>query len=53
MDIHICITDSLLCTAETNKTLQIKYTPLKINLKKKNAEEGVEKGNPPTLLVEI
>ena len=29
----MCITDSLCCTAETNTTLQINYTPIKINLK--------------------
>ena len=37
----ICITESLGCTAETNTTLSISYTPIlnkkvKINLKKQN-----------------
>ena len=32
----ICITDSLFCIAETNTTLEINYTPIKINLKKHN-----------------
>ena len=33
-DICIRITDSLCCTAETNKTLYINYTPLKKELGK-------------------
>ena len=28
MDICICITDSLCCTAETNTTFKINYTPI-------------------------
>ena len=30
----ICITGSLCCTADTNTTLYINYTPITINLKK-------------------
>ena len=33
--ICICVTDSLCCTAETNTTLYINYTPIKIKKKKK------------------
>ena len=33
MDICICITYSLCCTAETNTTLQTNYTPIKIKIK--------------------
>ena len=29
VDICICITDSLCCTPETNRILQINYTPIK------------------------
>ena len=35
-DICICIADSLCCTAETNTALLSNYTPIKINLKKRN-----------------
>ena len=31
VDICIYITDSLCCTVETNTTLSINYTPIKIN----------------------
>ena len=31
IDVCICITDPLCCTAETNTTLLISYTPMKIN----------------------
>ena len=30
----ICITESLCCTAETNTTLEINYTPIKIFTKR-------------------
>ena len=36
----IHIADSLCCTAETNTTLYSNYTPIKINLKKSEKEEG-------------
>ena len=42
VDIHVCITDSLCCTAQTNTALQINYTPIKINLKKKKEREGTQ-----------
>ena len=38
VDICICITDSFCCTVETNLTLQINCTPIKINSKKINKE---------------
>ena len=38
VDICICITDSLCCTAEINTTLQNNYN--KIKLKKKNMDSG-------------
>ena len=38
MDIFTCMTNSLCCITETNTTLWIKYTPIKLNnrIKKKN-----------------
>lgn len=33
MDIFICMTDSFHCTHETNTTLQVSYTPIKLDLK--------------------
>ena len=38
VDICICITDSLCCISETNTTLSINYTPIKINLKRKRKD---------------
>ena len=30
MDIYVCVTDSFCCRAETNTTLQINYTSIKL-----------------------
>ena len=42
-----CITDSLCCTPETNKTLQINYTPIKILKIKKNKPTHLQSINLP------
>ena len=39
-DTCVPVADSLCCTAETNTTLYSNYTPIKINLKKSEKEEG-------------
>ena len=44
MDINTCMTDSLCCTPETNTTVYINYTPLKLNLKEYRAEDMALKG---------
>ena len=36
----ICITDSLCCTSETNATLEVNYTPIKLNFKKDTKDKS-------------
>ena len=38
MDMCMCMTDSLCCTPETNTTLLVNYTPIKLKKKKANPE---------------
>ena len=42
MNICICMTESHCCTPETNITIQINYTPIKISLQKEITEIRME-----------
>lgn len=43
IDTYVCIAESLFCKPETNTTLQINYTSIKKNKKKKQVQESRKK----------